>query len=133
MESTIITAARLVLRIVSHHATKFGGYRSCGQGENAVLSRELTRPRNQKVVWLYRWVHLTKITTLPDLVTIPLEEGKILPFLFITWRRVIRGWIIYSSKITILQVLCHFFWKNILTPRGLCWPVTCVTSQSIVS
>ena len=132
MESTII-AARLVLRIVSHHATKFGGYRSCGQGENAVLSRELTRPRNQKVVWLYRWVHLTKITTLPDLVTIPLEEGKILPFLFITWRHVIRGWIIYSSKITILQVLCHFFWKNILTPRGLCWPVTCVTSQSIVS
>ena len=133
MESTIITAARRVLRIVRQHATKFGGYRSCGQGEHAVLSRKLTWPRNQKVVWLYRWVHLTKITTLPDLVTIPQEEGKILPFLFITWRHVIRGWIIYSSKITILQVLCHFFWKNILTSRGLCWPVTCVTSQSIVS
>ena len=36
--------------MVSYHPTKFGGHRHCGSGDVFSLSRDLTRPCDQKVI-----------------------------------------------------------------------------------
>ena len=40
--------------IVCNHPARFGGHCYCGSGDDFSLSRDLSRLRDQKVMWLYR-------------------------------------------------------------------------------
>ena len=68
---------RLELIKVSHYPAKFGGQRHCGSGNVFDLSRDLARPRDQRVIYFMSRSQSRQIEILPSFVVISTLEDKV--------------------------------------------------------